>query len=47
MKNKKVVIRSLFALGFIVLAFTVNWLFLIGAVFLMIRNQKDLMKKKK
>ena len=50
MKNKinlKVVIFSILALGFLVLAFLVNWLFIIGAVILMILNQKELMGKKK
>lgn len=45
MKSKKVVIYSVIALGFIVLSFLVNWIFLIGAVILMILNQKELMKK--
>ena len=44
-KNKKVVIYSILALGFIYLTFTVDWLFIIGAVILMILNQKSLMKK--
>ena len=45
MKNIKVVIQSLIAIGFLVLTFTVDWLFIIGAVILMILNQKELMKK--
>jgi hypothetical protein len=45
MKNKKVVIYSLFALGFIALTFLVDWIFIIGAVILMILNQKELIKK--
>jgi len=46
MKNKKVVIFSIVALGFLALTFLVDWLFIIGAVILMILNQKELMKKK-
>ena len=47
MKNPKVVIFSIFALGFLVLTFLVNWFFIIGAVVLMILNQRELMRKKK
>jgi len=46
-KNPKVVVYSLIALGFMVLTFLVDWLFIIGAVILMLLNQKELMKKKK
>jgi len=45
--NIKVTIFSIIALGFLVLTFLVNWMFIIGAVILMILNQKELMKKKK
>jgi hypothetical protein len=44
-KNLKVVLYSLIALCFLVLAFVVNWLFIIGAVVLMLMNQKELGKK--
>ena len=44
--NLKVTIFSLIALGFLVLTFLVNWMFIIGAVILMILNQRELMKKK-
>ena len=47
MRNFKVVIFSMFALGFLALTFFVDWFFIIGAVILMILNQKELMKKKK
>jgi len=47
MKNPKVVIYSILALGFVALSFLVDWLFLIGAVILMVLNQKELMSKKK
>lgn len=47
MKNPKVVIFSIIALGFLILTFAVNWLFIIGAVILMILNQRELMKKRK
>ena len=46
MKNNKVVLFSIIALGFIVLSFLVDWIFIIGAVILMFLNQKELMKKK-
>jgi hypothetical protein len=45
--NWKVVIFSLFALGFLALTFLVDWLFIIGAVVFMFLNQKELMKNKK
>jgi hypothetical protein len=44
--NKKVVLFSIIALGFLALTFFVDWLFIIGAVILMYLNQKELMKKK-
>jgi len=47
MKNPKVVIFSVIALGFLVLTFLVDWIFIIGAVVLMILNQRELMEKKK
>lgn len=46
MKNLKVVIFSIIALGFLALTFLVDWIFIIGAVILMILNQRELMKKK-
>jgi len=45
MKSPKVVVFSLIALGFLVLTFLVNWAFIIGAVILMIMNQRELNKK--
>jgi hypothetical protein len=45
--NLKVVIFSLIALGFIVLTFTVNPYFVIGAIAFMLINQRELAKKKK
>jgi hypothetical protein len=44
--NKKVIIYSLIAFGFLALSFLVNWLFIIGAVVMIILNQKELMRKK-
>jgi hypothetical protein len=44
--NKKVVLYSIIALGFLYLTFLVDWIFIIGAVILMFINQKELMKKK-
>jgi len=46
-KNSRVVIYSIIALGFLALTFWVDWIFIIGAVVLMILNQKELNKKKK
>lgn len=45
--NKKVIIYSLIAIGFLVLSFTLDWLFIIGAVILMFLNQKELIKRNK
>ncbi len=42
MKNMKVVIYSIIALVFLALSFLVDWIFIIGAVILMILNQKEL-----
>jgi hypothetical protein len=46
MKSPKVVVYSLIALVFLYLTFTIDWLFIIGAVILMFLNQKELMKKR-
>jgi len=46
MKDKKVVLSSIIALICIVLAFIIDWLFLIPAVIIMLINQKRLFKKK-
>lgn len=43
--NIKVVVFSLIALGFLALAFLVDWIFIVGAVVLIYLNQKELMKK--
>lgn len=43
--NLKVVIYSITALGFLVLTFLVDWIFIVGAVVFMILNQRELMKK--
>ncbi len=45
MKNPKVVLYSIIALGFMILTFTIDWLFIIPAVILLILNQRELMKK--
>jgi len=42
--NKKVIIYSLLALGFMILTVLIDWLFIIGAVYLVWLNQKELMK---
>lgn len=47
MRNKKVVIYSLIALGFLALTFLVDWLFIIGAAIIMFWNHKALFGKKK
>ena len=44
-KNLKVVLFSLIALGFLALTFLVDWIFIVGAVILMIMNQKEIMGK--
>jgi len=44
--NWKVVILSLIALGFIALTFLVDWMFIIGAVIIMLINQRELLRKK-
>ena len=44
--NKKVVFLSLIALVFIALTFFVHWMFIIGAVIIMLINQKELIGKK-
>lgn len=45
-KNPRVVIFALLAIGCIVLAFAVHWAFILGAVILVGLNQKELLKKK-
>jgi len=44
--NIKVVVLSIIALGFVFLTFTVDWMFIIGAVIIMIINQKELFRKR-
>ena len=44
--NMKVVLLSLLALIFIALTFTIHWIFIIGAVIIMLINQKELLGKK-
>jgi len=44
--NWKVVIYSVLAMGFLVLTFTVDWLYIIGAVVLVVLNQRELFGKK-
>ncbi len=46
-KNPIVVVLSLIALGFVALTFIVSPYFVIGAIILMLINQRLLMKKKK
>lgn len=47
MKNKQVFFSSLFALVFVVLGIVIDWLFLIPAIIIMIKNQKKLIGKNK
>jgi len=47
MKNPKVVLYSIIALVFLFLTFTIDWLFIIPVVILMILSQRELMGKKK
>lgn len=44
-KKPKVIIFSILAFGFLALTFLVDWMFIIGAVILMVLNQRELMKK--
>lgn len=44
LRNKKVFFFSLIALACIALTFLVNWAFIIGAIVLMILNQRELFK---
>jgi hypothetical protein len=44
--NKKVVVYSLIALGFIALTFLVNQYFIVGAIIFMLINQKEIMKSR-
>jgi len=44
--NWKVVFLSLIALVFIALTFFVHWAFIIGAVIIMLINQRELLGKK-
>jgi hypothetical protein len=46
-KNPRIVIYSIIALGFIALTFFISYWFLVGAIVLMILNQRELMRKKK
>lgn len=41
--NIKVIIYSIIAIGFLVLTFLVDWMFIIGAVIMMWLNQRELM----
>jgi len=45
MKNPKVFYLSLLALVFVALTFLVDWIFIAGAVIIMIYNQKLLRRK--
>lgn len=43
-KNKKVFFFALIALGCVALTFLIHWAFIIGAIILMILNQRELFK---
>jgi len=45
--NKKVIIYSIIAIGFLALVFLVDWIFIIGAVVMIYLNQRELMKNRK
>jgi len=45
-KNPRVVILSIIALGFLVLTFLVDWVFMIPVLIILYLNQKELMRKK-
>ncbi len=44
--NKKVFFLSLLALIFIAMTFLVHWVFIIGAIIIMLINQRELFGKK-
>jgi hypothetical protein len=44
-KKPKVFVYSMIAFGFLALTFFVDWIFIIGAVVMMILNQRELLKK--
>jgi hypothetical protein len=44
--NWRIVIYSLIALICLILTFTVDWMFIIPAVVLMLLNQRELMRKR-
>ena len=44
-RNTKVIIYSLIGLIFVILAFAIDWLFLIGAAIVLWLNQRELMRK--
>ena len=44
--NKKVVINSVIALVCLALMYLIHWLFIIPAIYLVYKNQKELMNKK-
>ncbi|HTY44346.1 MAG TPA: hypothetical protein VMC80_03820 [Patescibacteria group bacterium] len=45
--NPKVLIMALIALGFVALTFFVNPYFIIGAIIIVLLNQRELLKPKK
>ncbi len=44
--NWRIIIYSILALGFLALTFLIDWFFIIGAVILMILNQRELYHRK-
>jgi predicted membrane protein len=46
-KNPKVFFLSLLAIGFVLLGIFIDWLFLIGAVAIMVYNQREMNKDNK
>lgn len=45
--NIKVLLLSILAIFFLILAFVWNWVFVAGAIIIVLINQKELMKKNK
>jgi len=45
--DKEIVFTSIIAFIFLYLSYTIDWLFIIGAVIIMLRNQSKILKKKK
>ena len=43
--NKKVILYSVIGIGFVILSFAIDWLFIVGAFVMLLLNQRELMHK--